>query len=1011
MSMLAIARPNPFRTPKASKNMLRRISSSTPSRRNANEAQNPSSRTGRRGRLQKALEARRGRSNSSQKKTLKSILAKHSARQNSLPARAAMLTDLDAQAQAYRTAVVKAKQSPTITNRKIVARQKSILEDLKSDLDSTISAYGRKKAAPKRKKRKAMRKKTTKSAISARTKKGVASTTTAYKRIRKAGKKSKFTRAFNLAYKSAIRRGVGSVSAQRTATSAGKRALTAKAKSSRKNPTTVSGCEALRTNPSKKKSKSTSAKSSKFYTQLRSSAKKSKFVTEYNKLFRQYNKRRGVSAAQASAWAAFAANAKVKAGSVKRSSSRKATTTRRKSTSTSRKPRTTSAIRSKAKQSSFYKKLKTDANRRKFVSEFNKLFKKYNNRKGVTESQAAAWAGFAANSKVKAGTATRSNPSRKSTKPRKARAKRMKKTMSKSAIKVLSKYGPYTYRVTINGKVVELKASKSSKEYKAAKRSGLKGVKLTRLRGKKNTPTSLNLRTVYKVTDGRPSRKDFQRAINAWAGAIDGGKIQGVSKRDIQRSRANPVRKHSVSSRANPAPMSAKMHSMIQARQNEMSGMDRAKVAGVGAIAFGSSLYLSNFLSSVLSLNYLLNVTAKDKTAKKFNYLASEGLPVLVASAGGGYGLYRKYVQKANVPPQFVALCGGIVAGSVTSLLARTVLGKMADYIPGFNSIKDVGSTVATPAPKAATPKAGGYLVDNQYPQTISGYSAKGSGMTNRIYGTSTRRIYGNHKVGRFVRENVGAYVSTPARSNGIVRGDVPRNWDQTMGIRQNAGHMGLYERVPVTGAYVNTQGTVVGQDYALPQNPVPTTGAYVNTQGTTVGQDFAVRQNPVVPQGDGISPVGANTQMVPNQAPAVPHGIYNIDYHALKEDLDIYDPLTSAELIAEGLEKVTATQGQLRVIRATPDVARQVVEANFGSIIGTSRAVPGSVLVLASIYDHPQNPMLTDRLRLNRAPEVPKGASFPQAGGVFSRVAFSSLFPSINNQASFQEFGVVPNR
>jgi len=214
-----------------------------------------------------------------------------------------------------------------------------------------------------------------------------------------------------------------------------------------------------------------------------------------------------------------------------------------------------------------------------------------------------------------------------------------------------------------------------------------------------------------------------------------------------------------------------------------------------------------------------------------------------------------------------------------------------------------------------------------------------------------------------------------------------------------------------VTGAYVNTQGTVVGQDYALPQNPVPTTGAYVNTQGTTVGQDFAVRQNPVVPQGDGISPVGANTQMVPNQAPAVPHGIYNIDYHALKEDLDIYDPLTSAELIAEGLEKVTATQGQLRVIRATPDVARQVVEANFGSIIGTSRAVPGSVLVLASIYDHPQNPMLTDRLRLNRAPEVPKGASFPQAGGVFSRVAFSSLFPSINNQASFQEFGVVPNR
>jgi hypothetical protein len=197
---------------------------------------------------------------------------------------------------------------------------------------------------------------------------------------------------------------------------------------------------------------------------------------------------------------------------------------------------------------------------------------------------------------------------------------------------------------------------------------------------------------------------------------------------------------------------------------------------------------------------------------------------------------------------------------------------------------------------------------------------------------------------------------------------------------------MGLYERVPVTGAYVNTQGAVVGQDYA-------------------------VRQNPIVPQRDGISPVGANTQMVPNQAPPVPWGIYNVDYHALKEDMDLYDPLSSAELNAEGLEKVTATQGQLRVIRATADVARQIVEANFGSIIGPSRVIPGSVLVLASVYDHPQNRMLTDRLRLNRAPEIPKGASFPQAGGVFSRVAFSSLFPSISNQASYQEFGVVPNR
>ena len=75
--------------------------------------------------------------------------------------------------------------------------------------------------------------------------------------------------------------------------------------------------------------------------------------------------------------------------------------------------------------------------------------------------------------------------------------------------------------------------------------------------------------------------------------------------------------------------------------------------------------------------------------------------------------------------------------------------------------------------------------------------------------------------------------------------------------------------------------------------------------------------------------------------------------------------------------------------------------------MVGASRVVQGSVLVLANIFDEPQEPVLTDRLRLNRSPVLPKGASFPHAGGVFSRVAFSSLFPSVDNQASFQEFGV----
>jgi hypothetical protein len=177
--------------------------------------------------------------------------------------------------------------------------------------------------------------------------------------------------------------------------------------------------------------------------------------------------------------------------------------------------------------------------------------------------------------------------------------------------------------------------------------------------------------------------------------------------------------------------------------------------------------------------------------------------------------------------------------------------------------------------------------------------------------------------------------------------------------------------------------------------------------------QHQVLRTNPIAPgrvaAANQVSSVGANTQMVPNRGSSIPAGTYdmNADLATLREDMDIYEPLSQEDMDAEGLTEVYANGHQLRIIRATPDVARQVVEANFGSIVGPSRVANGAILVLANTWDHPQNTALTNHLRLGRAPEVPKGASFPYAGGVFSRVAFSSLFPSVSNAASFQEFGV----
>lgn len=931
--MLAIARPNPYKPTKKGSTMLRRISSSG----SRSSRRNPSTK---RKTLSQVLKQARSKSRSNGMSLRDRVRKSQSLRKNH--AIDSKITDrvntLIADVKAQR---LKARKSPTFRNKEELKELQAMLKEAKSELDMAASSL----------------------------------------------------RSVSRAKKASTKRRKTSASSKRRKSSSSRKRST----SSRKNPAM---------------SLDKAAKSSKLYKKLRTSAQKAKFV----RLFKQVHKKmkRGASVAQANARAALSAYSKVKSGSTsssRKTSSRKTTrktkrkvtrrtrrnpisaasslsnparkkrksvskkrktTTRRKSSA--RKPSSASDIRRLAMKSSFYKKLR-GTKRTAFVRHFVKLFKTYNRKRGVTELQAAARAGLAAYSKVKSSTSSRKNPARKkstrrasssrrrTTSRRKSsstrkRAKRMKSGMRASAKRVLSKYGPYTYRITVNGKVITLKASKTSSAYRSGKRNGLKGA-YRKLSAKKNTPTSLNLRSVYKIVDGRPTRKDFQKAIDTWAGALDGGKIRGVSKRDIQRSRVNPkaLRQHTIRAISNPAPMG--IMSMYRDNQSENMYMN----VGIGALAGIASAYLSSMAAGGLAS--ALEVTSQAKKEKSVSYLASEGIFPLATTA------LAVYAHQRDVDNQTKAIAFGAAAGSIYSLLARTVMHGLA-RLPGFKAITRQTDEMTFGIDENSDPtlkeKANGYLVDNQH--NMRGLSDMSA---SRVYGMhqNPSRIYGNH-VGRFVTEasSMGRYVSTPSsmgryvstsnsRSNPVARRAVPSNWH-------------------------------------LQNNNL---GLYVDSNG------MPVRSNP-----GPISPVGANTQGVPNQASAIPAGTYDINATnaQLREDLSIYEPLNGAELQAEGLNKVNANGGQLRVVRAVPDVARQIVEANFGSIIGPSRVVQGTVLVLASVYDHPQNPALTNTLRLNRAPEVPKGASYPHPGGVFSRVAFSSLFPSVSNQASFQEFGVV---
>ena len=1042
-SMLAIARPNPS-PKKRSVGMLRRIPSRTSSKRktslksrHSKKARSNSSGLS----LREALAARQSsksrRNPSKRKMTLRQAL---SARSNGIAeSRSELSKEIANLSDNYRKKQRAFAANPSETNRRLVEYYRNMLSNAKDALKKMSSVRGgstrkvaKKKAASRKStsRKSTAKKSTAKKSTARKAKSGVANTTAAYKRLRKSGTKSKFTRAFNAAFKKAKRSGKTAASAQRSAISAGK-----KAASSRKNPSSSAVKRSLsaiarnakatsRMNPRKKttRKKSTKrkatrstrkprtasainahARKSKQYRSLRSAAKKTAFLKAYRTAFKKQDNKRGVTEAQAAARAALIANAKINSAArkrknpascgtkpvVSRMNPRKKTTrkksTKRKTTRSSRKPRTTSAIDVHAKRSKQYKSMRSAAKKTAFLKAYRTAFKKQDNKRGVTEAQAAARAALIANAKVNSAARKRKNPAscgtksvmsrtnprkkstRKSSKKR-ARGQRLKRSMRKSAKQALSVAGIYTYKIEMKGKVHTLKVNKNSKEYKAAKRGGLSKVKMTKLRGKKNTPTSLNLRSVYKVIDGRPTKKDFQRAINAWAGAVDGGKIRGISKKMRSRTRMNPasIRRHTVNAISNPMPqsMAARIH-----RHNESSGMHTAKLVGIGlGSAYGTAI-ASNFFSSLLHRDFALNVTAEDREKNSSKKMLAEALPPALFGIAGGIGLYQKYVKKSDVPDAWVAFSGGMVAGAIASVASRTIVKGMSKFIPGFRSVSEYGGdsiTLKEVAKKEDTPqKQDGFLLDLQ---------SKGQNMS------------------RFAQ-----------RRNGL----------------------GLYTSVPVPsqmGSYVEDLGSYV-EDHSL--SGVANVGSYVPQRSNPLGAEDAAqrlfgvarrdvvggihhhRSNPALPD-SGISPVGANTQMVPNLAPAIPDGMYDINaVNTLKEDMQLIEPLSQEELDAEGLTQVYANGNQLHIIRAVPDVARQIAESNFGSLIGPSRVVNGAVLVLASIFDTPQNPVLTDRLRLNRAPEVPKGASFPQAGGVFSRVAFSSHLPSINNQASFQEFGV----
>ncbi len=117
------------------------------------------------------------------------------------------------------------------------------------------------------------------------------------------------------------------------------------------------------------------------------------------------------------------------------------------------------------------------------------------------------------------------NPKKRSSvaKKRTSSLKRMG-GLSRSVVEALRHFGPDFVTIHRGGRNTTIKAQTSSAEYKQGKAKGLYG-RFAHLSGKKNTPYSLNIRSLHSMVGGTPSVADIQKAVNVWAGAHAGGHL------------------------------------------------------------------------------------------------------------------------------------------------------------------------------------------------------------------------------------------------------------------------------------------------------------------------------------------------------------------------------------------------------------------------------------------------------------------------------------------------------
>jgi hypothetical protein len=126
-------------------------------------------------------------------------------------------------------------------------------------------------------------------------------------------------------------------------------------------------------------------------------------------------------------------------------------------------------------------------------------------------------------------------------------------------------------------------------------------------------------------------------------------------------------------------------------------------------------------------------------------------------------------------------------------------------------------------------------------------------------------------------------------------------------------------------------------------------------------------------------------------QAPVQRVDATGVSIDALQSELRNIDPLSTEELLAEGVPNVASAD--VAVIRATPYYARTIANSQLGYVLKPSDRMPGSYLV--GLYVAPDNVMYNTGIGVPDL-NVPVGARTRPAG-LFTSSIFSSVLPAID--------------